>query len=159
MATWIISVFSAVFVVSVLSIILPEGRLAKFVKPLISLVVIIIVIAPFIDSDEFVNDFTTIGSKEIKTDSDFLEHVTYNKIDLYTKNCIKIAEKNGINGSEILIEYSIDDNFTIKISAVSVNLKNAVISSDEEHIVILQRLSSKISDYLKIDASKVTIYE
>ena len=159
MATWIISVFSAVFVVSVLSIILPEGRLAKFVKPLISLVVIIIVIAPFIDSDEFVNDFTTIGSKEIKTDSDFLEHVTYNKIDLYTKNCIKIAEKNGINDSEILIEYSVDDNFTITISEVSINLKNTVISSEDEHIVILQRLKNDISEYLGIDTTGVKIYE
>ncbi|MBR0189041.1 MAG: hypothetical protein IJQ23_01490 [Clostridia bacterium] len=159
MAEWLISVFTAVFVVSVLSILLPEGRLSKFVKPLISLVVIIIVVTPLTNSEGYTENFTKESNAEIKTDADFLGYITRSKIDLYIKNCVKIAEKNGINGSEILIEYSIDDNFTIKISAVLVNLKNAVISSDDEHIVILQRLSSEISDYLKIDASKVTIYE
>lgn len=159
MAEWLVSVFTAVFVVSVLSILIPEGRLAKFVKPLISLMVIIIVIAPIVNKEMYTGNFITATNADIKTDADFLEYVNRSKIDLYTKNCVKIAEKNGINGSEILIEYSIDDNFTIKISAVSVNLKNAVISSNEEHIVILQRLRDELSDYLGIGVSGVKIYE
>lgn len=159
MASWLISVFSAVFVVSVLSLILPEGRLAKFVKPLISLVVIIIVIAPFINYEGDISDFTEVGNTEVKTDANFLEYIARSKIDLYTKNCVKIAEKNGINGSEFLIEYSVAENFTIKISSVSVNLANAVITSDDEHIVILQRLKKEISEYLVIDVSGVKIYE
>ena len=159
MAEWLISVFTAVFVVSVLSILLPDGRLSKFVKPLISLVVIIIVIAPLTNSEWYTEILTKESNTAIKTDVDFLGYINRSKIDLYTKNCVKIAEKNGINDSEILIEYSVDDNFTIKIFAVSVNLKNAVISSEDEHIVILQRLSSEIGDYIGIGAAGVKIYE
>ena len=159
MTGWLISVFTTVFVVSVLSILLPEGRLSKFAKPLISLVVIIIVIAPLTNSETYTESFTKISNAEIKTDADFLGYVNRSKIDLYTKNCVKIAEKNGINGSEILIEYNIDDDFAINIFAVSINLKNAVISSNDEHIVILQRLSNEIGDYLGIGAAGVKIYE
>lgn len=159
MTEWLISVFTAAFVVSVLSILLPEGRLSKFVKPLISLVVIVIVIAPLTNSQEYTESFTKISNAEIKTNAEFLGYINRSKIDLYTKNCIKIAEKNGINGSEILIEYSIDEDFAIKISAVSINLQNAVISSNDEHIVILQRLSNEIGDYLGIGAAGVKFYE
>lgn len=159
MSGWLISVFTAVFVVSVLSILLPEGRLSKFVKPLISLVVIIIIIAPIVNSGGYDLQSLTTGGRDVKVDADFLEYISRSKIDAYRENCVKIAEKNSINGSEILIQYTVDDNFAINIYGVSVNLKNAVITTDEEHIVILQRLKDDIAAYLKLKETEVNIYE
>ena len=120
---------------------------------------IIIIIAPIVNSDGYDLQALTTGGKEVNVDADFLEYISRSKIGVYTENCVKIAEKNGINGSEILIQYTVDDNFTINIYGVSVNLKNAVITSGEEHIVILQRLKDDIAAYLKLKETEVNIYE
>ena len=159
MAEWLIGVCSTVLTVTMLTVILPEGRLSKFAKPLISLVIIIIVIAPFINSNGYSTEWIKAGETEIKTDDTFLDYITREKIDYYRKNCVKIAEKNGINGSDVLIEYTVAEHSEINILSVSLNLKNAVISSNEEHIVILQRVKREIGEYLSIDLKKVNVYE
>lgn len=159
MTGWIFSVFSAVIIVSVISIVLPDGRTSKFVKPFISLVLILIIVSPIVKSDTALDGIFNASENVLETDADFLEYIAASKIDFYTKNCIKTAEKNGIIGSDILIKYNIDKQGTINIYGVSVNLQNAVISSESEHIVILQSLKKEISDYLKIEESGVEFYE
>ena len=92
-------------------------------------------------------------------DTDFLIKTTQAKIDKRKENCTKIAEKNGITGAIVIIEYSVDENYSPKINEVRINLQNAVISSESEHIVILQRLIKEISEYLSISEEGVKIVE
>ena len=42
MSEWVFSVFSAVIIVAIITVLLPDGRLSKFVKPFISLIVVMI---------------------------------------------------------------------------------------------------------------------
>ncbi len=159
MKEWLLSVFTAVLIVSVIFIILPQGKLSKFVKPFVSMIVILIVLSPVINVDgNFGVDFDS-ESASVEIDTEFLNYIAKAKIDFYTENCIKTAQKNGINGSEILIEYNAAIDGAIIITGVSVNLKNAVISSESEHIVILQKLKRELSEYLGIDETGVKIYE
>ena len=160
MKAWLFGIFSVALIITLLSLILPEGKTAKFSKPFISLIAVIIIVSPFINIDDFLSGNITFEyNKTIGTDSEFLEYTTYAKIDKYRLNCVKIAEKNGISGSDIIIKYNVDENYEITITGAEINLKNAVISSDEEHIVILQRLENEISEYLNVDKAGIKIYE
>ena len=159
MAKWLLSVFSAVLIVSVSSLLLPDGKIAKFIKPFISIAVIIVIISPIADIKGFFDGTIFENNRVIETDKDLLRKIALSKIDLYSENCVKIAEKNGINGSSAIIEYSVDENGQPKIYGVIINLKNAVITTDSEHIVILQRLKKELSEYLRIDEAGVKIGE
>lgn len=159
MKEWLLSVFSVVLIVSLICILLPKGKLSKFAKPFISLIIIMIILTPILSVNEYFEKFIDVRDVSVEIDTEFLQYITISKIDLYTENCIKIAQKNGINGSEILIEYIDNNDSTVLITGVSVNLKNAVITSESEHIVILQRLKKELSEYLVIDETGVKIYE
>lgn len=159
MTSWLLSVFSAVLFISVSALILPEGKMAKFIKPFISIAVILVVLAPISDISGFFDGTGLEDNRVIETDKEFLNRIAISKIDLYSENCVKIAQKNGINGSTALIEYSIDENGQPVIYGVQINLENAVISAGYEHIVILQRLKQDVSEYLRIDETGVKISE
>lgn len=158
MSIWIFNVFSSVFLITVISLLLPEGRLSKFVKPFMSLILIVIILSPLIDFKEIINDMNTTD-KIIEIDGEFLNNTMLAKIDKYQQNCIKLAEKNGINGASVIIEYSVDENYLLKIYGAKINLQNAVISSESEHIVILQRLKKDVSEYLSLSEKGVKIVE
>ena len=160
MKTWLFGVFAVALIITVLSLLLPEGKLAKFAKPFISLVAVIIIVSPLINVDGLLGgNFELYYDKAINTDTEFIDYAINAKIDKYRLNCIKIAEKNGINGSEFLIKYSINENYDLNVYGAEINLTDAVISSDEEHIVILQRLKSEVSEYLNVDVAGITVYE
>lgn len=159
MVGWLLSVFSTVFIISVFSLLLPEGKMTKFVKPFISIAVIIVIISPIADIRGFIDGTVFNDNKIIETDKDFLNKITISKIDQYCDNCVKIAEKNGIKGSTAIIEYNVDENGQPIVYGAEINIKNAVISGDGEHIVILQRLKKDISEYLQIDEKGVKISE
>lgn len=159
MLSWIISVFSAVTVITVVSLLLPDGKLAKFIKPFVSLILILLILSPITDIEKYFYDGEEFYDSAITMDTDFLIKTTQAKIDKRKENCIKIAEKNGITGAIVIIEYSVDENYSPKINEVRINLQNAVISSESEHIVILQRLIKEISEYLSISEEGVKIVE
>ena len=52
MKVWLFSVFTVALTITVLSLILPEGKIAKFSKPFISLIAVIIIVSPFINTEE-----------------------------------------------------------------------------------------------------------
>ena len=92
-------------------------------------------------------------------DENFLLNTARAKIDKLQLNCVKIAESNGINGATALIEYSVNENYEPEISEVKIYLQNAVITSESEHIDILQRLKKSVAEYLSITENLVKIYE
>ncbi|MBP5466433.1 MAG: stage III sporulation protein AF [Clostridia bacterium] len=160
MKDWLLGVFSVALIITLLSLILPEGKTAKFVKPFISLIAVVIIVSPLINADAlFSGNVDFYGYKTVETDSDFIEYAIYTKIDKYRLNCVKIAEKNGITGSGILIKYNVDENYGLTVLGAEINLTDAVISSEDEHIVILQRLVNEISAYLNVDKAGIKIYE
>ena len=157
MITWALSVFSSVFFASVISFLLPSGKISKFVKPILSVIVLFVIISPIVNYSEIfesVNQETNL--QDVFIDQNFLNSVGEYKIGIYREKCFEIAKKNGITGEDILIKYNIDDRGKLQILGVDINLKNAVISSEEEHIVILRRVAEEIGDVFGIESSGVS---
>lgn len=157
MIAWALNVFSSVFFTSVISFLLPSGKISKFVKPILSIIVLFIIISPIVNYNEIFESVNQENNLQyIGFDQNFLNYVGESKIGIYREKCSEIAKKNGITGEDILIKYIIDDSGKLQILGVDINLKNAVISSEEEHIVILRRVVEEIGDLVGIDSSGVS---
>lgn len=160
MKTWIISLGTIIILSSLISIILPEGRLNKFIKCYFSLIVMVVMVQPITTIKSLNFSFENVfNDNQIELQYNYLEYVANVKIDNYVKNCIKIAEGKGITGLIIEIEYDIDENNTISFNKILLNFKNSVIISDKEHIDIIEEVKFSICEYLAVEQNKVVIHE
>lgn len=161
MKIWVLSIIVVVFSLSVISLLLPTGKLGKFIKTIFSLVLIFVVIKPIVGLREFDYNIKDIFvENEVVIQDSYLEYVTNKKIIVYKNNCIQIMEKNGVYGGYVDLKYEIDNDCKILYKIVSLNLKNAVIKSDKEHIVIIETVKREIKSYLGLNEDfVVTVIE
>jgi len=160
MNSWLIGVVAIVFLISVLAIIIPEGRLGSFIKPFLSLTVVIVVFYPVFTGDSgsfFSKD--TAAYRRIDYDEKYLSSMFDKKIENYQKNCVEILEKSGITNAPVKIKYNVKEDYSISIIKAFINLSDAVISSEKEHIDLLSEIKRDICDYLIIEEKDIIINE
>lgn len=157
MKEYVLSIIVSVLLVSVASIILPEGKMAKFTKSIFSLIIIIIIITPALkllkDPVEF-NKFDVESDSTFSEDVDFLEYVYYKKIEnlsTATENTLK--NKNYDADVEIIYEIS---DYQIIIKKVNVILQSTVISDDDKHIII-SVIKETVANRLDIDKEIIIV--
>ena len=128
MKSWIFSVCAIVMITTIISFILPEGKMGKYIKGIFSLFIVFIIIKPlsYIKENDF--DYTAIINQEsVDLQYDFIEYISLKKIEEYKEICLDILINNGIQKGDIEINYLLDDLSNIKIEEVKVNLQKAVI--------------------------------
>ena len=160
MKEWIISIIAIIILTTILNLILPNSKLKGIIKCCFSLVSILVVLQPILSLNISELNFTSVfNGNEIVLQENYLNYVNNEKINNYTQNCISLLDDLGINGAEVIIQTSLNDDFDIKFEKVQVNLKNSVLISDKEHIDIIEDIKKTLSDYLKIEEKLVVIYE
>lgn len=160
MVGWAISVCYSVIICLTVFLVLPEGRIAVFCKPLIALSVIVAILAPIRNGNNENAFLSEVGAiSDISADENFLTAINQMKIAEFRQKCINIAENYGCICEEVSIRYNVTTEKTVSVTGAEIILKNPVITSDEEHIDILRRLKDAISAYLKVSVSGVVIVE
>ena len=160
MKSWIISLGCIIIISALITMLLPEGKLGKFIKYYFSLIIMIVVIQPISKINNYNLNYDFIfNEKQINIQLDYLEYVTEKRINNHILDCKKIAENLGIRDVLIDINYNIDEKGEIILNKVYINLKNSVIISDKAHINIIVELKDSICDYLAIEEEQVVIYE
>lgn len=160
MKKWILSLGIVVIIVAIISLILPEGKLGKYIKGICSLIVILAVLQPLLNLKQIEINFNTlINGNEATIQVDFINYISGAKIKEYEKNCNLLAENVGLEYIETVIEYSINDDAKIVIKKVNLNLKDAVIISDKEHIDIIEEVIDAVAKYLNVNKEIVVVYE
>lgn len=160
MKNWIISLGTIIILSSLITIILPEGKLNKFIKCYLSLIIMIVIIQPITSIKSLNFCFENIfQGNQIELQYDYLEYVANIRINNYIDNCKKIAKDVGVDGLIVEIMYEIDENNEIIFNNVLLNFKNSVIISDKEHIDIIEEVKTSICKCLDVEQNKVVIYE
>lgn len=160
MKNWIISLGTIIILSSLITIILPEGKLNKFIKCYLSLIIMIVIIQPITSIKSLNFSFENVfQGNQIELQYDYLEYVANIRINNYIDNCKKIAKDVGVDGLIVEIMYEIDENNEIIFNNVLLNFKNSVIISDKEHIDIIEEVKTSICKYLDVEQNKVVIYE
>lgn len=141
MKAYILSIAGAVLFSAVVCIILPEGKMGKFIKGGLKLVVLLVLVAPFVSFfSEGKYRFSNDG--QISLDGNYLETCTVmitraeeREIGAFLK------EKYGVE-SKVVVSYSADGTFTRK--KISLTIVDFGIYEEDEHIDIMKKIANEV---------------
>lgn len=128
---YILSVAGVVFVSVIIDMIIPNGKMEKYVKAMISLVVVFVMLCPLPSLIQKIKSGSV--SKENLVDADFVSKVNSAK-NLSTENALKSAlQKSGVEGCEIevITDLSTASN---QILFVYVDISSAVLNGGISNI-------------------------
>lgn len=160
MKSWVLSIISTVFVVSLIILILPNGKLSKYIKSTLSLVVVLVIVSPLFKLNNIEINFENIfANSNVIIQQEYIDYVNQEKIKTLIDKCQILISEIGVEGAKTSMDYYVDEQNTIIILDFTVYLKNAVINSENEHIVIIDKLKNTLSEFLKINKEQVVVYE
>ena len=155
---WILSIGAIIVITTIITIILPEGKMGKFIRGYFALIIMVVILNPLLNLDgSCLVDFDNNEVEGVFIQNDFIDYVTRQKITKLQKNCEKICENKGISNAVVTIEYSVTENADYEILLVVVNLKKSVIISNGEHIDNIEVIRQTIADYLSIDLKLISV--
>ncbi len=160
MNNWILSIGSLIILTTVISMLLPEGKISKHIKAVFGLIIVLVMLQPVftLKNGEFTFNFSDVES-QITFQQDYLDYIGNEKIINMEENCEQILLKNGFKNAEVSIDYNIDELGQANIKKVIVDFKKVVIISGERHIDIIEDIVSPICKYLNIAEECVDVVE
>ena len=113
MTGWIISIVGMVLTVTLTEIMLPEGQTAKYIKGVISLIVVYVVIAPIpalLQSKIDINSFFDFAISSYESDECFIGIINEDKQSLLSENMQDVFRKSGLKSASAEIILGWDDS-------------------------------------------------
>ncbi len=154
---WVVSVGLVILISTLISLLIPDGRLTGIVGVILSITVVFTLVKP-LDNSNFNFEIPTIDAS-VEIDYSYAEYSNYLKSNYYSKQCIDLLKKEAIDDAEIVIDYQTDEFRLFKINFVKVFLCKEVINSGGEHIDIIDKVKTLISNSLNIEKDKILIVE
>ena len=146
MSGWVLSVTAVVCLTVLLDIIMPDGQMKKYVKGIVSIIVIFVIVTPLASLAVGKFDLT---KGNITIDSDMLESLEstsdrYREIQLES-----MLSEDGITADVKIVS----ENGKKKVEVI---IKNGVLSENEMNI-LKQKVSKTVAEFLDIDDSDVGV--
>ena len=163
MKEWILSIGTIIILTTIADLILPDGKIGKYIKCFFSLLVMLVILTPIINykKNNLNIDMTAID-KEYELQNNYLNFIYQKRIDECKKSIIEIFKQNSIDNlceNNILIEYKIENNGEFIYENISIDLKNNVIIFNDEHIIIIEKIKEEIKLLVKNSCEVVILYE
>ena len=143
MVSWIIKLVSFSIFSTVLTLTLPEGKYNNFIKSILCIMGITIFIAPFknLGFKEFSLDNLEMNNKIQMESVDF----SIEKKQKYVEKAIKVAlSEQKVEVDEVNVEMILSQDYIYEIRKIDVRIKNSVMLSKDEHIVISEKIKKII---------------
>ena len=146
MSGWVLSVTAVVCLTVLLDIIMPDGQMKKYVKGIVSIIVIFVIVTPLASLAVGKFDLT---KGNITIDSDMLESLEstsdrYREIQLES-----MLSEDGITADVKIVS----ENGKKKVEVI---IQNQVLSENEMNI-LKQKVSKTVAEFLDIDDSDVGV--
>ena len=146
MTGWILSIVGMVLTVTLTEILLPEGQTAKYIKGVISLMVVYVVIAPIpalLQSKIDINSFFDFSISSNESDEAFIQLIKEDKQSALGDQLDRLYRLNGLeNASAIVVLEEGNVVFRVILSApadqtdAAMRLTMSYLSIKEEQVVI-----------------------
>ena len=158
-AAWIISILAVAVIGAVIDLVLPSGRMNKFVKSIFGAVTVLLIVLPLPNLAKngcSVSEF--LPNTELEMQEGYLEYTERIKKQSIIAGLKKVLSEDGITLGEVELEGDFSSSAP-KITAVKINLGQVVIVGQSQHINRNELIRSKVSQYLAIDKGVVCFYE
>ncbi len=154
---WIISIAAVVIIGVILDLIMPDGELNKYIRSIISLVIVLVIVLPL---PKLINgDFNLKKhlSTDIEIDENLLFAVNKEKVEYAEKSLQELLKNAGFENVKVSI--SADYNsLEIKINAIFVDLSKLVLKDSSLNINKYQTITDLIVKNANVEEGDVLIY-
>lgn len=155
MKIWILNIVGVSLFGILIEILLPTGSTNKYIKGILSLVLVYVIVSPLISifTDYKMGDFKDFFNNDIVVDTEFVNGVNITSNIQEEKNIECILDNEGYKNVNVnIISNAISQN---KIEFVKISLKNLVIENENTNIDIKEKISLIVSRRLKIDSNRI----
>ena len=146
MSGWVLSVTAVICLTVLLDIIMPDGQMKKYVKGIVSIIVIFVIITPL--ASIAVGDFD-LTKGNITIDSEMLDNLESTS-DRYRETQLEAMLSDDDITADVKIE---NDNGKKKVEVI---IQNQVLSENEMNI-LKQKVKDTVTDFLGIDSGSVSV--
>jgi len=146
MTGWILSIVGMVLTVTLTEILLPEGQTAKYIKGVISLMVVYVVIAPIpalLQSKIDINTFFDFSLSSYESDDAFIQLIKEDKQSALGDELDRLYLLNGLESASAVVVLDADSSiYRVILSAptgetnAALRLTITYLSIKEEQVVI-----------------------
>ena len=158
MNKWILSIAVMIVILSISSLLLPDGKTGKYIKSFFSLILILVILQPVAEFKKIdIGNINLSGQNDIVIQNDYIEYINNEKNNSQKKQIKNILSQKGINSSEVNIKCKTDQNHQITYEKVIINIDNKVIKDENQHIDINVDIVKATADYLKISENRVIV--
>ena len=160
LSVWVLSIVGIAFTGVFVDIIMPEGKMNKYVKGVFALVSLLVIISPvakiidegFTIKDVFYNENATM------IDKDFVD-ATNKQIKESLENSLEAKLANaGFMQVDVEIKVNLD-NQDFEIEKIIVDISKMVINSNMVHINKYTEIKGVVINYINVEESDVIINE
>lgn len=144
MKAYILGIAGAVLLSAVVSVIAPNGKMGKFVKGGMKLVVLIVLVSPFVTF--FMKGEFPVGTegKPISADTAYLETCENLLRENDERTIVALLKEEYGVGAEVVVEYA-EENFAVR-KKISVKIKDFGIYAEDEHIDIMKKITAALRE-------------
>ena len=146
MSGWVLSVTAVICLTVLLDIIMPDGQMKKYVKGIVSIIVIFVIITPL--ASIAVGEFD-LTKGNITIDSDMLDNLESTS-DRYRETQLEAMLSDDDITADVKIE---NDNGKKKVEVI---IQNQVLSENEMNI-LKQKVKDTVTDFFGIDSGSVSV--
>ena len=160
-SAWIMSILGIVIIGTLIDLILPSGRISKYIKSIFATVTVLVIVVPI--PNLIKNNFNPSGGNlitpEFTLDENYLAYTDKVKMRYLAKGLEEKLAEDGLHNVSVEIDGKFGDGNSPVINLVKVNLQNLVIDEDIRHINKYELIRDLVTTYLNVERGAVIINE
>lgn len=156
LSSWVLSIAGICILSVLIDLFLPSGQISSHIKTVFNFIIIFVIIAPI---PKFIKNYQVdyssfINTSEIELQEDYIYQLNRDKL-----TALENEIKNGIKSRGILnVDIAISADIFVKameINGIFVDLTNAVIEKNGQHIDIKKEVEEVILSKVNIEKEKI----
>jgi hypothetical protein len=128
------------------------------VKGILHILLMSVVIKPLFNGEFSILNFVDFNQTEVEFQQEFVDLINDKKISELEEKCVYILQENGIKNSLVNITCIYNENQSIDIEKIKINLSDSVIISSDMNIDIIDRTKMIICKFVNVSEQQVEVY-
>lgn len=159
MWSWVVGVALMVIISTIITIIIPDGKVSGIIFVVLGVMIISVIIKPIINVKEnSALAFTNTDFNQMDLiDYGYIDYTFYLRSEMLKNESIKLLDSKGYKTKSLEIIYDDSEFRQFIIKKVKVFLDKEVIKSSSEHIDIIDEVKSILSSYLSIKREVIEV--
>lgn len=160
MSAYILSICGAVIISALVTIIMPEGKLGKFINGILKIFCVFIMLVPIVNwvSSLKIGDFKGESVAQVSLDEEYLNYFFQKQADSFSEEIREFVEKEFSLEASVVTDWDCSD-YAFSVRKVKIIIKKFGMNGNGEHIMIIEQIRTRVSEIAKINREIVEVYE